>query len=46
MGVIFQKEVQVEPLTDAIASTITAQVQSALAETAPPDSAGTRLGRC
>jgi hypothetical protein len=37
MGVIFQKEVQVEPLTDTIANAITTHMQAALAATAPSD---------
>jgi hypothetical protein len=37
MGVIFQKEIPVEPLTNVIADTITDHLQSALAETAPAE---------
>lgn len=37
MGVIFQKEVPVEPLTNVIADTIAEQLQSTLAETAPQE---------
>jgi hypothetical protein len=35
MGVIFQKEVRVEPLTNAIASTIAPHMHAALAEASP-----------
>jgi hypothetical protein len=42
MGVIFQKEVPVEPLSNVIADTITEQMQSVLAETAPPEAEAVR----